>query len=50
VDPGADAVGLDAVLKPSTADAACAFNVHANDAADDFAPGEWIAADSHAVH
>jgi hypothetical protein len=50
VYPGADSVVLDAILEPSAAGAACAFNVHANDAANDFAPGEWIAADSHAVH
>ena len=48
--PGADSVVLDAVLEPSAAGAACAFNLCVNQAPNDFAPGERIAADGYAVH
>ena len=43
MNPGADPVNLGAILEPSTSGAAGAFNVHANDAPDGLAPGEWIA-------
>ena len=39
---GPDSVGQQPVLEPGPSSAPGAFDGRANDAADDFAPGEWI--------
>jgi hypothetical protein len=39
---GTDSVGLGAVLEASAPSAAGAFDLHANDTPNRFAPGEWI--------
>lgn len=50
MDPRADPVVFGPVLEPGPAGAAWAFQVRLHGSTDDLAPGEWIAADSHAFH
>lgn len=40
---GPDSVGQDTVLEPGPSGASGAFDLHANDTPNGFAPGEWIA-------
>ena len=47
---GPDSVGQQPVLKPSTSGAAGAFDLHANDTPNRFAPGEWIAVYCYGLH
>jgi N-acetylmuramoyl-L-alanine amidase len=47
---GPDSVGKPPVLEPSTSGAAGAFDLHANDAPNRFAPGEGIAVYCHSSH